>query len=75
MKTGLIQRYSLELFLDKIEAIYVDQTILGRLLNYGVIIVVGTGGSKDLFTNVPNPLEFRRMVQQQIDTYTHHNDG
>ena len=32
MKTGLIQRYSLELFLDKIEAIYVDQTILGRIL-------------------------------------------
>ena len=74
MKTGLIQRYSLELFLDKIEGLHVDQTICGRIFSYGTIIVVGTGSSRDLFTNVPAPLDFRREVQQQIDRYVNRVD-
>ena len=71
MKTGLIQRNSLEIFLEKIEAIHVDQSILGRILNFGTLIVVGTGGTQDPFFNVPKPLHFRRIVQQQIDIDTH----
>ena len=69
MKTGWIQRNSLEMFLDKIEAIHVDQTVLGRLLGYGTLMIVGTGGSRDPFVNVPRPLHFRKMVQQEIDDY------
>lgn len=67
MKSGWIQRRSIEIFLEKVEAIYVDQTILGRILNYGTIIIVGTGGSKDPFLYVPTPLIFRNRAQQQID--------
>lgn len=67
IKVGLIQRSSLELFLDKIEAVHVDQTIPGRLLGYGSIIIIGTGGSKDPFINIPRPLHFRKVVQQEID--------
>ena len=67
MKTGLIQRYSLELFLERVEGIYVDQSILGRILKYGTITVVGTGGTKDFFPYVPGPLFFRNKVQQEID--------
>ena len=67
MKTGWLDRSSLEIFLEKIEAIYVDQTITGRILNYGTLNIVGTGGSRDPFTNVPKPLLFRRLVQQKIN--------
>ncbi len=67
MKTGWIERNSLELFLDKIEAVYVDQTIPGRLLGYGSVTIIGTGGSKDPFMNVPQPLHFRKVVQQEMD--------
>ncbi len=67
MKTGWIQRNSLELFLDKIEAVHVDQTIMGRIIGYGTVIIIGTGGSRDPFINVPKPLYFRKMVQQEID--------
>lgn len=67
MKTGWIQRRSIEIFLEKVEAIYVDQTVFGRVFAYGTIIIVGTGGSKDPFLYVPNPLEFRNRAQQQID--------
>ena len=69
MKTGLIQRQTSELFLDKVEAIYVDQSILGRILNYGVLNIVGTGGSRDPFYCVPDPLHFRKVAQQQIDLF------
>ena len=67
MKTGMIQRNSLELFVTKIEAIHVDQSIIARLLGYGTLVVVGTGGSRDCFCWVPNPLRFRHMIQQRID--------
>jgi uncharacterized membrane protein YdbT with pleckstrin-like domain len=66
MKVGFIRRVSLEIFLDKIESIHIKQNILGRILRYGSIIISGTGGSKDPFNYIPNPLEFRRQVQEQI---------
>ena len=67
MKEGFIQRDSFEIFLDKIEAVHVDQTVSGRLFNYGSLLIIGTGGSADPFMNLPNPLQFRTMIQQQID--------
>lgn len=67
MKTGWFQRNSLELFLDKIEAVHIDQTITGRILGYGTVIIIGTGGSRDPFLNVPRPLHFRHVTQQEID--------
>lgn len=72
MKMGWIERNSLELFLDKIEAVHVDQTIPGRILGYGTLIIIGTGGSHDPFLNVPKPLQFRKMVQQEIDYHEEH---
>jgi len=52
--------------LGKVEGIGVDQTLFGRLLDYGTITVTGTGGTKEPFTNIAAPLEFRRQVQGQI---------
>jgi uncharacterized membrane protein YdbT with pleckstrin-like domain len=66
MKTGWVQRQTLETFLMKVEAVNIDQSVLGRVLGYGTIIVVGTGGSRDPFYNVPQPLVFRKVIQQQM---------
>ena len=66
IKTGWISRASLEIMLDKVEGVLVDQTIPGRLFNYGSITIIGTGGTKDTFPYIPNPLMFRRTVQEQI---------
>lgn len=66
IKTGWIERNSLELLLDKVEGVLVDQSLLGRLLNYGTITVIGTGGTKDSFPFIPNPLLFRKTTQEQI---------
>jgi uncharacterized membrane protein YdbT with pleckstrin-like domain len=67
LKTGLIQRRSIELLLNKIESVGVDQGLLGRVLGYGTIVVRGTGGTAEPFTTVRHALEFRRQVQEQID--------
>jgi uncharacterized membrane protein YdbT with pleckstrin-like domain len=66
IKTGLIRRHSLETLLNKIEGIHVEQGILGRIVDYGTIIITGTGGSKEPFHRIANPMEFRRRVQEQI---------
>jgi uncharacterized membrane protein YdbT with pleckstrin-like domain len=67
MKVGLIQRDAFDTFLTRVEGIKVLQSIPGRLLNYGTILVIGTGGTKDAFYAVPDPLEFRRIIQEQMD--------
>jgi len=66
IKTGWIRRYSLETLLTKVESIRVDQSILGRMLDYGTIIISGTGGSKEPFHKIADPMLFRRRVQDQI---------
>ena len=66
VKVGLVQRDSLETLLSKIEAIGVDQTLLGRMLGFGTITIVGTGGTRETFDRIASPLEFRRQVQAQV---------
>jgi len=66
VKVGLVQRDSSETLLSKVEAIQVDQTIPGRMLNFGTITITGTGGTKESFPRIAAPMEFRRQVQAQI---------
>ena len=66
IKTGLIRRHSLETLLSKIEGIGVAQSILGRILGFGTIVISGTGGSKEAFHKIADPMMFRRRVQEQI---------
>ena len=64
IKVGLISRRTLEMNLSKIESVNVNQSVLGRLLGYGTIVVVGTGGSKEPFAVISAPLEFRKKFQE-----------
>lgn len=62
IKVGLVSRRTIELNLEKVESIGVEQTILGRILDYGTIEVVGTGGTREPFRGLRDPLGFRRAV-------------
>lgn len=66
IKVGWIRRRTHETMLAKVETIGVEQSLIGRLLDYGTIVVMGTGGTKEPFRNIARPLEFRRQVQAQI---------
>lgn len=64
IKTGLFSRKTFEMNHTKIESVNVDQGILGRILGYGSIRIVGSGGTKEVFPNIKNPLEFRKKFQE-----------
>jgi len=66
IKVGIIERKSVELILNKLEAIRVDQTVPGRILNFGTLDITGTGGTRETFYNIARPIEFRNRVQAQI---------
>jgi uncharacterized membrane protein YdbT with pleckstrin-like domain len=67
MKTGVLSTRSVELLLSKIEAIAVHQSLGGRMWGYGDIVVTGSGGTEEMFSNVQSPLELRRAVQSATD--------
>jgi uncharacterized membrane protein YdbT with pleckstrin-like domain len=63
-KVGLISRFTTELLLARVESIGVQQGLTGRLLNYGDLTVTGTGGAREVFGRVRDPIGFRNHVQQ-----------
>ncbi len=67
IKSGLVSRKTFELLLPKVESIGVSESVWGRMLGYGSVVVRGTGGTPEPFDRVAHPLEFRRQVQQQIE--------
>jgi uncharacterized membrane protein YdbT with pleckstrin-like domain len=64
LKVGLISRYTTELLLTKVETIGVQQGLMGRMLGYGDLTVTGTGGAREVFRRVRDPIGFRNHVQQ-----------
>ena len=66
IKVGWLRRRTVETMLSKVEGINVEQSLVGRILGYGSIVITGTGGSQEPFRNIGSPFEFRRQVQAQV---------
>jgi uncharacterized membrane protein YdbT with pleckstrin-like domain len=64
IKTGMASRRTLDLMLGRVESIGVEETMMGRTLGYGTVILRGTGGTPEVFVMIANPQEFRRQVQE-----------
>lgn len=67
VKQGLFSRKTIEMLLNKIETIEVSEPMAGRMLGYGSITIVGTGGTSEPFHKIAHPLKFRSEVQQQLE--------
>jgi uncharacterized membrane protein YdbT with pleckstrin-like domain len=61
-KTGFIRRRTFEMALDKVESVDVNQTIMGRLLNYGDVTILGVGEGKETISTIAEPLAFRNAI-------------
>jgi membrane protein YdbS with pleckstrin-like domain len=61
-KTGFIKRETFEMSLDKVESVDVNQSILGRLMNYGDLTIQGVGEGKRTITTITSPLAFRNAI-------------
>src|SRR6202165_2132776 len=61
-KTGFITRKTFEMSLDKVESVEVNQSILGRILNYGNVTVRGVGEGSEEIKPIASPLDFRNHI-------------
>ncbi len=66
MKTGLISRDVFEMTVGHIESINVDQSIMGRIFGYGTVTIVGSGGTRESFEDIADPIRFRRAFMDTI---------
>lgn len=65
LKSGILSRDALELILSKCEGLRINQSIMGRILGFGSIVVT-TGGVTNSFSFIANPMQFRNEINAQI---------
>jgi len=61
-KVGFIRRRTFEMSLDKVESVDVDQSIFGRIFNYGNVIIRGVGEGQEKIATIASPLAFRNSI-------------
>jgi uncharacterized membrane protein YdbT with pleckstrin-like domain len=61
-KTGFIKRRTFEMSLDKVESVDVNQSILGRIMNYGDVTIQGVGEGTQTISTISRPLAFRTAI-------------
>jgi uncharacterized membrane protein YdbT with pleckstrin-like domain len=66
IKTGILRHKTTEMFLNRVESVSVDQSVWGRMLNYGNLTLHGAGGTPEAFNRIAKAREFQREVQEQI---------
>ena len=65
LKSGILSQDALELVLNKREGIRINQSLMGRMLGFGSIVVT-TGGVTNKFDFITNPIKFRNEINAQI---------
>ncbi len=66
-KRGLVSRDTVEMNLNKVESLHVNQGLMGRILDYGDVTVVGTGASLEPLRGIARPLELRKKLGGIVD--------
>lgn len=67
VKRGFVRRDTIEINLVKVESLQVEQNLLGRMLNFGDVIVSAGGGPMAPISNIDDPLVFRRYFNEATD--------
>ncbi len=66
MREGFFYRHTREMRLNTISQVDVDQSLLGQLLDYG-ILSINAFGAYDSFTLIAKPYAFQKCINEQID--------
>jgi uncharacterized membrane protein YdbT with pleckstrin-like domain len=66
-KFGIVSTQSIEIRFDRIETVRVNQSLMGRILNYGDIVVTGTGSTFDPIPNISKPMQFRAALNDAME--------
>lgn len=65
-KHGWIATTSYELMMTKVEGATIDQTVMGRMLGYGTLMVKGTGGGISPIDHVADPYKFHSYLMSSL---------
>ena len=68
VKHGFIRRHTIEININKVESIQVNQSLMGRMLNFGTLVIAGTGASHAPIDGIAEPLVFRRAFIEAQDS-------
>ncbi|MCK5384477.1 MAG: PH domain-containing protein [Alphaproteobacteria bacterium] len=63
-KRGLVARHVGEISIDRIEGVNVLQTILGRIFDYGRVMIRGMGVGEVVLPPIEDPITFRRAIEE-----------
>jgi len=80
-KHGFISTTSYELMMSKVEGATIEQSIIGRLLGYGTLMVKGTGGGISPIDHVADPYRFHSFLMEALKeppvvvTHNHNHTG
>jgi uncharacterized membrane protein YdbT with pleckstrin-like domain len=66
-KFGFISRRTVEINIAKVESTQVDQGILGRMFNYGTLMISGAGDPQAPIPGISDPMAFRRAFIEAQD--------
>ncbi|MGI8687672.1 MAG: PH domain-containing protein [Thermomicrobiales bacterium] len=73
---GLLGKHSIDSSLNMINDLVLNQTLVGRILNYGDMeIVTGNDIGSDTLEHVADPLAFKRAVLAARDAYADRTSG
>jgi uncharacterized membrane protein YdbT with pleckstrin-like domain len=61
-KTGLVSRRTVEMNMDKVESVDVSQGVLGRVFDYGTVVIRGTGAGLEPLSRVAAPIALRNAI-------------
>lgn len=64
VKKGILAIWTLEMNIQKIETVNVEQSIIGRILGYGNIAIIGSGGTREQVDCIKDPIRFRKAFME-----------
>lgn len=63
-KRGVVARYVGEMSVDRIEGVNVIQSFIGRILNFGRVMVRGMGVGEVVLPTIEDPVTFRKAIEK-----------
>jgi membrane protein YdbS with pleckstrin-like domain len=66
LKTGILVQKTIDIPLNKVESIDIRQSIIGSILQFGSLVITGTGGTRQVINFLNKPLTCRRYIEQMM---------
>jgi uncharacterized membrane protein YdbT with pleckstrin-like domain len=64
--SGLLRRQTFDLPLARIESVLMEQSLLGRLMDYGQVTIIAIGSSPIRTPSIRQPAKFREALQLAV---------